>query len=209
MRERPTTLMIPRHHRGTPGVVEGISSDLRAEFARHQRRACLAGALCLALAQLSALGRLGEAAIVLELAADLAEKWERAANLGSAVQSSIKVPPRQKSEFLAAFDIYRSVSHLWAAAVYGRIQYHEDVVPMALHAVPRFMAYANEIARLSTSLPWSEPRPELELPTASLWFIVLPAALVRKAEAEIRQENKRLPAQHEMTHHGKAIDVQT
>lgn len=116
---------------------------------------------------------------------------------------------RQESEILTAFEHYRSVSHLWAAAVYGRVQYQADIVPAAHYAIPRFPAYANEFARLSTSLTWAERHPVLELPVASLWVFLLPTALVRQAAAEVRQTADHGPMRRAAPDGGEGADAQS
>jgi hypothetical protein len=47
--------------------------------------------------------------------------------------------------------------------------------------LPSFLAYAEEIARLATSLTWVEADDELALERSTLWTFVLPEGMVTKA----------------------------
>ena len=82
-----------------------------------------------------------------------------------------------------AYRAYRSAAHLWAAAVYGVVQGRPDLHPLTVSHLPSFLAYAEEIARLATTLAWAEPEEELSLNRNILWTFVLPEGVARKAEA--------------------------
>jgi hypothetical protein len=193
MRRHPSHMTVLRHQPRQPAQSEGYAVDLWTDVSEHQRRGFLAGAVCLAMAQISAIGRPGDAAVVLDLAVDLADKCEQAMGLEHAMRAITVLPPPQAGEVFAAFDGYRGASHLWAAAVYGRIQLREDLIPRMLPAIPRFLAYADEIARLACGLRWAPAEPSLALAPAMLWTLVLPDALTRRAEAEIRQPEAMPP----------------
>ena len=190
MRSVPAATTIPRYQTEITVAASGVGSELLAEVSRHQSRANLAGSVCLAMAQLSAFGRPGDAAAVLPLAVELAEKWGHAVRLSTPLRPVSDMARQSETDVLSAYETYRGASHLWAAAVYGRIQFHEELMPAALHGIPRFLAYAEEIARLSTTLAWPEPCPSLKLSAEALWVFVLPTALIRKAAADVKQAAK-------------------
>jgi len=181
-------IVVPRHQPySQPATREALPAALRAEFAHHREAGCLAGLLCLALAQLSAAGRQGEVPAVLPVAMALAGDWAKALGADSSLRQAVGLPPRSASQIVAAFAAYRSVSHLWAALVYGGIQQGRDVAPRDQQAVPLFLAYAAEIARLSCSLRWPAADGGLALTAGSLWAFILPHALERQAQAQLFQ----------------------
>jgi len=193
MRRHPSHMTVLRHQPRRPAQAEGYPEDLWTDVAAHQSRGLLAGALCLAMAQMSAVGRLGEASAVLTLAVELAAKCEQAASVDPAIRPVAALPSPGAGEILAAFEDYRGASHLWAAAVYGRIQLGTDLTPRTLQGIPRFLAYASEIARLAATLQWPASDRSLALSPALLWTLVLPEGLTRRAEAEIRQPAAMAP----------------
>lgn len=187
MRRHPSHMTVLRHQPRQPAQVDGYAADLWAEVVAHQSRGFLAGALCLAMAQVNAVGRPGEASAVLDLAVELAVKCEQAMAEEHAIRPVAALPPPGVAEILAAYDVYRATCHFWAAAVYGRIQLRQDLIPRSLQAIPRFVAYAAEIARLASALQWPQSDQGLALPPSLLWTLLLPDALTRRAEVEIRQ----------------------
>jgi len=185
LRRPVATIKVPRHRQAPEQSGDALPPELWAEFREHRRIGFLAGALALSLAQLSAFGRSGETAVVLHLASALAADWEQAARPETAIQPSVPVPPRSEAEIVEAFATYKSVSHLWAALVYGKIKKRPDIRPVSRETLPTFLACAEEIARLATALPWQRPEPALELTAESLWSFVLPAKLTRKDEVGV------------------------
>ena len=211
LRRHPSHLTIQRNAPRQSPVADGYAADLWRDLAAHQRGGFLAGALCLAQAQLCALGRRGDTFAVLDLAMDLANRCERAIGLGAAPQlgdPTAGLPLDSRQEFIAAFEAYRSASHLWAAVVYGWIQLREDLTPRQLQAIPRFLAYAAEIARLATSLDWQTPDQALALPEKALWILLIPDAITRRAETEIRKPAAEAPPALPPAIPGEAVEAE-
>lgn len=192
MSRRPARLAAQWYRFDSPAT-DRQPKDLWAAVAEHRVIACLAGALCLSLAQLSIFGRRAEAAMVLDVAVELVGKWEQAVGDNGTVSLGAGLTPRHETEIAASFARYRSVSHLWATVVYGAVQYRDDLLPATLQAVPRFLAYATEIARLATALQWAARHPQLELPASSPWTFDLPVTMIRKAESERRYRAITVP----------------
>jgi hypothetical protein len=192
LRQPRVTITVSRHQQPPWPRGEVWSREQWAEFQVRRRTGYLAGALALSLAQVSALGRSGERAAVLSLAVSLSSAWEQAIGLEAAILPPVRLPPRRTTEIVAAFSAYRSVSHLWAALVYGNLQKRPDIQPTSSETLPAFLAYADEIARLAVSLPWLVPDPALDFAGEPLWTFVLPAALKMRAEVGIFQ----MPAEH-------------
>ncbi len=185
LRQRPASITIARHQAPGFGTMEASADALWSEFAEHKAVAGLAGAYCLALAQLSALGRRGEAAPALRLAVDIAGQWETALRREAAVQPAGRSLPRAEAEIGDAFERYRSVSHLWAALVYGSVHGRRDITPTGLNAMALFLAYSTEIARLAGALQWVDAGGPLPLSPSTLWTFILPDALAQYAKAQL------------------------
>ena len=182
LRRPVATITVPRHQDVPEHFDDVLPHELWAEFREHRRLGALAGALTLSLAQLSAFGRSGEKGTVLALASTLAAEWEEATWPEAPDQPSLGVPSQSEGEIVEAFETYRSVSHLWAALVYGKIKKRADIRPVSCETLPTFLAHAEEIARLATTLRWLSPDPVLELTAGALWSFVLPADLTRHDE---------------------------
>lgn len=181
LRLPPPKVIVPRH-REPPRAADGMGSgELWEHFVLHRHVAALAGILTLALAQVSAFGQRGAPQPVLAIAATILTAWlhvvDRAAETKARRQAD-----KDEEQFVNAFHRYRSASHLWAAVVYGVIQGRPNLHPLSLGQLPSFLAYAEEIARLATSLDWHSPD-ELALAADELWTFILPAKVARKAEA--------------------------
>ena len=169
MRRAPRELTIARHTE-----IEELPKDLSDEFHRHYRQASLAGALTLSLAHFGALERRAEGNAVLALAAELAVEWaQTAVELPELRHRDWHLPP-QDAEIAGNFRRYRAVSPLWATMVYSRIRLQPDLQPQSRRALPAFLSYAQEIARLASALRWSDDDADLKLPRESLWEFVMP-----------------------------------
>jgi hypothetical protein len=182
LRDAPSTVVVPRH----PEAL-GVAGEMRVGrlwrlFAVHRKVAVLAGALALALAQMSAFGQRGERQAALRLAATIVGAWYAAvvspATGGSHAEENI-----DELQFHNAYRAYRGAAHLWAAVVYGAVQGRPDLHPLTVSHLPSFLAYAEEIARLATTLAWAEADEDLSLNRSVLWTFILPEKVARKAEA--------------------------
>jgi len=185
LRQQPVSITIARHQAPGFGTMEASADALWSAFAEHKTVAGLAGAYCLALAQLSALGRNGEAAAALHLAVNIAGQWETALRAEAAVQPAGRSSPRAEAEIRDAFERYRGVSHLWAALVYGAVHGRRDITPTGLHAMALFLAYSTEIARLACALRWADADGPLPLSPSTLWTFILPDALAQHAKTQL------------------------
>lgn len=152
------------------------------EFLAHRRQGCLAGSLVLVLAQLRAMNHPGEAGFVLAQTAAIARQWAQAMGMeeGPAAQA-------QEADILAAYRAYASVSHLWAALVYGALLKLREIQPYSAGTLPTFLAYAEEIARLARSVTWVGGVSDLALDAKALWTFVLPSRLQKTAKTRIAQ----------------------
>lgn len=185
LRQQPRSITVARHQTPAFGTMEASADAPWGEVAEHKAVAGLAGAYCLALAQLSALGRHGEAASALRLAVDIAGQWETALRGEAAVQPAGRSLPRTEADICDAFERYRSVSHLWAALVYGSVHGRRDITPNGLHAMALFLAYSTEIARLACALRWADAGGPLPLSFGTLWTFILPDALAQHAKTQL------------------------
>jgi hypothetical protein len=149
-------------------------------FALHRQTAALAGVLALALGQSSAFGHRGERRALLPIAGTILTAWHHSLDRTAPADAGGRLRLGEE-RIVGAYRIYRSVSHLWAAVVYGVIQGRPDLHPLAVGQLPSFLAYAEEIARLATSLTWVEADDELALERSTLWTFVLPEGMVTKA----------------------------
>ena len=169
LRRAPRELTIARH-----SEIEELPEDLSEEFHRHYRQASLAGALTLSLAHFGALERRAKGNAVLGLARELAVEWaQTAVDLPELRHCDWRLPP-EDAEIAGSFRRYRAVSPLWATMVYSRIRLQPDLQPQSRRALPAFLSYAQEIARLASALRWSDDDADLKLPRDSLWQFVMP-----------------------------------
>ncbi len=185
LRRMPSKITISREQ-----AAAEWSGDLRlraiwGEFREHGRWACLAGAVTLACVQLRSMKQRGDRAAVIALAASIARQWDQAVAPDAAGAGETAAPPRREADILRAFQLYRSVSHLWAALVYGRLKHRQDLLPQSAQTLPSFLAYGEELARLAAALPWQARDPELVVEPDALWSFVLPERVKKTARAQI------------------------
>lgn len=182
LRHAPPSVVVPRHP-DAPGAPRDLwTGRLWEKFALHRQTAALAGVLALALAQLSAFGQHGERRTLLPLAGTVLTAWHASLDRIAPADAGVQVKLGEE-KIVAAYRTYRSVSHLWAAVVYGVIQGHPDLHPLSVGQLPSFLAYAEEIARLATSLAWMDGDDDLVLQRSLLWTFVLPEGMARQAVA--------------------------
>lgn len=180
LRHAPPSVVVPRHPEG-PGAPRDLwTGQLWAKFALHRQTAALAGVLTLALAQLSAFGQRGERRTLLPLAGTILTAWHNCLERTAPADAGMRLK-LGAGRIVDAYRTYQSVSHLWAAVVYGVIQRRPELHPLTVGQLPSFLAYAEEIARLATSLAWMEVDDELALEPSKLWTFVLPEGVASKA----------------------------
>lgn len=185
MRRIPEQITIPRGQSLKDALGGAWRQELWSEFLDHRRPGCLAGAVALALAQLRASHHKGETATVLALASGIAARWEAAVEPEAPPRGNVLPHAPDHAEVTRAFQTYGSVVHLWAALVYGKLQNREDLEPFSTQTLPTFLAFAEEIGRLATTLEWRVMGAGLELAPDALWTFVLPARLRKTAKAQM------------------------
>ncbi len=200
MRRASEVLVFPRNQGRRFYPDDLRQRGLWAEFLDHRLQGCAAGVVALALAQLRAMHRKAEPALVLKLAAGIAgqieiENQPGNCGLGSQVGKELK-----EAEIAAAFHAYRSVAHLWAALVYGSLKRRLDLCPVSVQTLPIFLAYAEEIAWLAADVAWQETQPGFKFDPAVLWTFILPAALKKRAKAQIMPALPSQDVQREARH---------
>lgn len=180
LRHAPPSVVVPRHPE-VPGAPRDLwTGQLWKKFTLHRHTAGLAGVLTLALAQLSAFGQRGERRSLLPLAETILTAWHD--SLDRTVPNDVEVRLKLgEGAIVNAYRTYQSVSHLWAAVVYGAVQGRPELNPLTVGQLPSFLAYAEEIARLATSLVWVEIDDELALDHSILWSFMLPRGTASKA----------------------------
>ena len=186
-RRVPAKITIPRSRQSEYWPADMRLRLLWSEFLSYRGIGCLAGAMTLALAQLSALDRCGSAAEVLTLASVLAADWNRVTDLEKPQLEETSPSERSAAAIVDAFQIYRSVSHLWAALVYGKLKQRHDFQFASNRTLPTFLAYAEELGRLATTLRWQHSNPSLQLNALDLWTFTLPERVKKTAQAQIVQ----------------------
>ena len=188
LRAAPQSITIPRNNASRELASDIWLRDLWDEFLAHRRVAVLAGVLVLALTQLRTLNRRGESGLLLSLAAGIAQQWEQM------LDGDVPAAARSEADILATFQAYRSVSHLWAALVYGGLKKRPDIEPFSAQSLPTFLAYGEEIARLAAGVPWEGRPAELELDPEALWTFMLPPVLRKTARTQMGEAAAVQPA---------------
>jgi hypothetical protein len=185
LRRSPFRMIIARHGDLKEKQVGHGLMELWTEFREHRKVAFLAGALCLSMARFTASGRYADAAALLTMTSQLVGTWNQVIRRETAKLLNERPHQCSAREIFDAFSSYRSVSHLWAALVFGKIQNRSDCVLTSLETVPRFLSCSTEIGRLATTLRWSNGDQGLALFAESIWTFILPTTLAREANAEV------------------------
>ena len=169
-------------HRDVASLGMGARADFPVALLDHGDAGSRAGALCLAMAALSACGRTAQPRLVFSTAADLVAS-------GRGAPRPLGCPPgRSEPDFLRAFQLYRGAAHFWAAVLHGQLC-QTGVAPTSLEALPDFIACAGEIGRLAASLQWADADGGLALSLDDQWSFSLPEALQRKVRIVPAQES--------------------
>jgi hypothetical protein len=77
--------------------------------------------------------------------------------------------PRSRRKLLAVFNDFLSVSHLWAALLYGLQEGRADIWPGSNQTLPRFLAYAEAFAAKGARLRWAGSDRAFTLPSKLRW----------------------------------------
>ncbi len=187
LRRIPEKITVSRYQRAQGYSDEPWFREIWAEFRKHRQSGALAGALALALGQQSIAGRSGMADFVMQLATSIAVEWIQVVDLEAETQFGLQSALPSEAQIASAFHRYRGVCHLWAALVYGRLKYRQNITPLSTQTLPTFLAFAEEIARLATASGWPREEPATTLTADALWSFILPEAVRKTATTQTVQ----------------------
>lgn len=187
LRALPSRITIPRGQGAGEMASDLWLRELWDEYAIYRRQGGLAGALVLALTQVRSLNCRADPEIVLTLAARIAQQWMQLVDLET--PGTVKAPSAAPSEaaIVEAYRAFATVAHLWAALVYGALRKQPELQPHKTQTLPTFLAYAEEIARLASSVEWEGGASELAFTAEAAWNFILPERLRKTARAQFGQ----------------------
>jgi len=157
-------------------------------------KGAVAGALLLTRLQLHLNGYIPSFNRAQPLVLDLLPLWEQAASSNWSRDAHLGHVPRSRSKMLVAWNEFREVAHLWAAAIHGLQHDRKDIWPMPSTQVPTFLAYADRFLELGCELPSHNRTQRFCLIRADAWTFGLPDPVKRiKLDAlPLRPEQRKI-----------------
>jgi hypothetical protein len=150
------------------------SEEFMAQVRRVDRRAAVAGGLLLTMIQLDANGYRGSLNQALPLIAALLPQWQQPEGPYWSKDCHVGHHPHDRKNMLSAYKEYRSVAHLWAAALHGQQYDREDIWPGSTRTLPTFLAYAEAILDLACRLPSFVPGRRFAMSQSASWRFTVP-----------------------------------
>jgi hypothetical protein len=171
------------------------SEEFRREVRLSALKAAVAGGLLLTRLQLHLNGYRFSLAKAMPLVRALLPDWEPRFGGTWPKDASTRQWPHSRRKMLAAYDEYRSVSHLWAAVIHGGQHNRADIWPGSVETIPILLSYAEAILEIASSLPNPHQEQRFALTRSEVWSFLMPPNLVvrRKLEAlPLNEEQLRI-----------------
>jgi hypothetical protein len=164
-----------------PNRRRGLTND---EFYREveltSARAGVAGGLLLTLLQLHLNGYRPSLNRAIPLVRALLPVWEQPSAPYWSKESHVGHRPHSRRKMLECYQAFRSVAHLWAAALHGQQHQHVDICPSKPATLPIFLGYADCILRMASLLPPNRRDGLLRIIPSKSWTFSIPQTLVTR-----------------------------
>ena len=144
------------------------------EVRRTDKRAAVAGGLLLTMLQLHHNGYRASLNRAIPLVAPLLPKWQQPQAPYWSKTCHLEHRPHSKASMLQAFNQFQSVAHLWATLLYGQQHDRPDIWPGSLQTLPTFLAYADRILDMASSLPSFARARRSTISHSKAWSFTIP-----------------------------------
>lgn len=167
------------------------------------RKAVVAGGLLLTRLQLHLNGHPFSLNRAIPLVRALCPKWHQPCGDSWPRDSMSRLLPRSRRKMLDAYNHFLPVTHLWAALIHvgqqhdlhdihvGQQHGPHDIWRWVLHELPTFLAFADSILEMATTLPSPQRGPRFALTRSEVWTFVLPQRLILKKRLQALPLNEQ------------------
>jgi hypothetical protein len=179
--------------------VEGVArrrplsyDEFNSEVRICSLKAVVAGGLLLTRLQLHLNGHPFSLNRVMPLIRALLPKWVQPWGGSWPRDSMSRQWPSSRRKMLDAYNHFHPVAHLWAALIHVDEQHHpHDILRWVLHELPTFLAFADSILEMATTLPSPQRGPRFALTRSEVWTFVLPQRLILKKRLQALPLNEQ------------------